>query len=785
MDDSPFGYSLEDFRDEARELIDRMEEILPEISADSDSQEGLNGLFRAVHSLKGSAGYAGLKSVNSFAHLYENLLADLRSKRRIMDDATLKILLRSKDYLEDLVFSSIDEDLPGIDEMAGDPAILLSEILKSKQKQIKSAPSAEPASEKKTVEDIAVQPARPLPANPMDMDEGEVVRVGVMSGLKKIAVALKESTLNTDKLSELLASLESTLLWAFGEDNREIIEPIGHMQSILGGSLGAKEVAKLRNSYNRIVKGFKAEMALMSTNKAPKKEDASMEEPEKNNFAGRYSADDIRGATETKILELTIDRSFDEMVEALKQEEPNLAVLKKGINRLKDLNDWAFSADEEAGSLLAELGNMLLRLKGASATQEMGHKLSAAREIISRLHGEKGVFPESIELPAAFVEPQAPLMSRRPVPSLKRDSKPGPSLRVKVEDIDSLMEMVGRLEGVDTADLEQLQGQALQLRMVPVGELFSRFRKIVRDISDELGKDIELSVSGESVKLDKVIVDKLQEPLLHLVRNSASHGIEEQEEGQRLGKEGGVISLNAYQEGGQIIIEVSDNGRGISLDKVRAKAVKVGLIEGQGAGIDDKVLIDLIFSPGFSTREEADSVSGRGVGLDVVRDSISSLQGSIDVETAKGRGTLFRLVLPLTQAIVKSLVLEEAGWHLALPAASVERVIVLPVDYIREKMICDEGGSFIELKEEGGTFQCVDFSRLFGSKSVSKKRCIVLAKVGFDKKVALLIDNAVERLALVVHPLDVFAANRYFSSAAMAKEKLVLMLNLANLLVHK
>ncbi|MBE9537211.1 MAG: Hpt domain-containing protein [Proteobacteria bacterium] len=786
MEDSPFGFSLEDFRDEARELLDRMEDILPEISASSDSQEGINALFRAVHSLKGSAGYAGLKSANSFAHLYENLLADLRNKRRGMDEAILRILIRSKDYLEDLVFSSSPEDLPGLDEMEGDSASLLSEILRSKQKQ--SPPSAAPASAKKVAENAPVQPEKPLPADPMDMDEGEVVRVGVMSGLKKIAAALKETPIDADKLSGLLVSMEATLLWAFGDENPELVEPLSNMHEMLARAVGTKEASGLIKNYNRIVKAVKSELAPRSTNDLPgksEKEDTASEGPKKTGFDDRYSTDDIRGATEGKILELTIDRSFSEIEEVLEQPEPDLTVLKKSISRLKDLNDWAFRADEEAGSLLSDLDNMLLRLRGASAIQEMTRKVLLARDVFSRLHNEESGTPESVTLPAAFTALPAhptPSVARRPLAS---DSKAGPSLRVKIEDIDTLMEMVGKLEGVDLRDLEQLQGQALQLRMVPVGELFSRFRKIVRDISDELDKDIDLLVSGESVRLDKVIVDKMQEPLLHLVRNSASHGIESREERQGLGKGRGTISLNAYQEGGQIIIEVSDNGRGISLDKVRAKAVRAGLIEDRQSGIDDKDLIDLIFSAGFSTREEADSVSGRGVGLDVVRESISSLQGTVDVETAEGKGALFRMVLPLTQAIVKSLVLEEGGRRIALPAASVEKVIILPVNDIREKISNDEGRVLIKLKEEGGTFQCVDFSRLFGSKSVNKKRCIVLAKAGFDKKIALLIDNAVERLALVVQPLDAFAANRYFSSAAIVKENLVLMLNLPNLLVQK
>lgn len=785
MEEGLFGYSLEDFRDEARELLDRMEGIMPEVQSPAGRESGVNALFRAVHSLKGSAGYAGLKSVNSFAHLYESLLADLRNKGRVMDDDTLRILVRSKDCLEDLIFSSEGEELPGVDELKGDPAALLSEILISRNKT--QAIPEKNFTEKKLVE-VKPEPARPLPEDPLDMDEGEVVRVGVTRGLKKIAAALKGANVNADTLSEMLSSLEGTLLWAFGDENPDIIEPLEAMHEILEGEVGTKEAATLRKNYNLIVKGVKSLLMPSSSsvsNVESEKDDAISKDSKKMEFDGRYSSDEIRGATEGKIVELSLERSFGEIEESLGLPEPDLVALKRSINRLKDLNDWAFSADEEAGSLIAELDNMLLRLNEAAAVQEMDLKVSNLKGMLYRLLTGESPSLETPVSPATFNAQSAPLIGIRNVPQGRASSKPGPSLRVKVEDIDTLMEMVGKLEGVDSRDLEQLQGQALQLRMVPVGELFSRFRKIVRDISDELGKNIELSVSGESVKLDKVIVDKLQEPLMHLVRNAASHGIEDNGNREGGGKGRGIISLNAYQEGGQVIIEVSDNGRGISINSVRAKAARMGLIESPQSAIDDKGLIDLIFSPGFSTREEADSVSGRGVGLDVVRDSISSLQGTIDVETAENKGTLFRMLLPLTQAIVKSLVLEEGGCHVALPAASVERVITLSVDNIKKRISNEKGDAVVELKEEGGTFPLFDFSRLFGNKSVNKKRCIVLARTGFDKKIAILIDNAVERLALAVQPLDSFASNRYFSSAAIVKENLVLMLNLPNLLVQK
>ncbi|MFZ3073418.1 MAG: ATP-binding protein, partial [Thermodesulfobacteriota bacterium] len=357
------------------------------------------------------------------------------------------------------------------------------------------------------------------------------------------------------------------------------------------------------------------------------------------------------------------------------------------------------------------------------------------------------------------------------------------TLKVKSEDLESLIAQVSGLRGLGAKDMEVLQSATLQLRMVPVGELFGRFKKAVRDLSEELGKPIRLEVSGEGVKIDKAIADKLSEPLMHMVRNAASHGIESPRERSAAQKGDGVIKLNAYQEGGRIIIEVSDDGRGISVDKVGKKAVKTGLLREEDlVKLTDRKILDFIFAPGFSTHDGVDKVSGRGVGMDVVKSVVTSLQGVISIETQPGKGVCFRLELPLTLAIIRAMVLESGGAKIAVPASAVDRILNMTESEIAQGSFLDKNRISLYLPDEGEVIPIVDFPGIFGLKAKGDKRCVVLLKVGGGHKVALSVDAAVGRHPLTVKPLDGFSETGYFSSASFLDEELVLILNIPSLM---
>src|SRR5690606_17618823 len=247
-------------------------------------------------------------------------------------------------------------------------------------------------------------------------------------------------------------------------------------------------------------------------------------------------------------------------------------------------------------------------------------------------------------------------------------------IRVNAEKLDHLINLVGELviAGASSALLaqrsgntalqeasaaingyiEQIREGALALRMVEIGDTFKRFQRVVRDVSEELGKDIALEIRGADTELDKTAVEQIGDPLTHLVRNAIDHGIEPEAERLAKGKPAqGVLRLNAYHDSGNIVIEVSDDGGGLNVEKIRAKAIERGVIRASDV-LSDREVCNLIFEPGFSTADTITNLSGRGVGMDVVRRNIEALRGSVDLESAEGVGTTVRVRLPLTLAII-------------------------------------------------------------------------------------------------------------------------------------
>lgn len=253
----------------------------------------------------------------------------------------------------------------------------------------------------------------------------------------------------------------------------------------------------------------------------------------------------------------------------------------------------------------------------------------------------------------------------------------------------SVSEEIERLAG-------ELRDTMMVLRMMPVTSLFSRFRRLVHDLARETGKDIELVTEGESTEVDKTVIDRLADPLVHLVRNSIDHGLESPEERIATGKPAtGRVILSAHQTGSEVVISIKDDGRGINRQKVRAKAEANGLIQ-PGAQLADKELLQLIFQPGFSTAEKVTNLSGRGVGMDVVKKTIETLRGSIDVASEFGKGSDIALRIPLTLAIIDGLLVRVGNGRYVIPLTAVEECLELSV----EQDLRSRGRSFISLRDD-------------------------------------------------------------------------------------
>ena len=220
--------------------------------------------------------------------------------------------------------------------------------------------------------------------------------------------------------------------------------------------------------------------------------------------------------------------------------------------------------------------------------------------------------------------------------------------------------------------LNELQKSVIEIRMVPVGQIYSKLSRTVRKLARELNKEIELVLRGEDTELDKMMVEELTDPLMHIIRNALDHGIEPAEERRAKGKNPvGRVTLSAYQQGNSVVLDVIDDGRGIDPEKVRRVAIERGLI-GEKEGVDQQRANELLFTPGFSTAAQVSEISGRGVGLDVVKRNIQELKGTIDVMTRPGEGTTFRISLPITLAIIQALIVEAGGEKFAVPLTSVE-----------------------------------------------------------------------------------------------------------------
>jgi two-component system chemotaxis sensor kinase CheA len=295
----------------------------------------------------------------------------------------------------------------------------------------------------------------------------------------------------------------------------------------------------------------------------------------------------------------------------------------------------------------------------------------------------------------------------------------------------------------------EIQESIMKVRMVPIGQVFDRFPRMVRDVAKARGKEVQLVISGAETDLDKTIVDEVGEPLMHLLRNCVDHGIETPEERERRGKpRHGTISLNAYHEGNQIIIEVTDDGNGIDLERVRARGVKQGLI-GSDDRLSDREIIELIFTPGFSTAEVISDVSGRGVGMDVVKKNIGRLKGVFDVNTVPGAGTTFTIKLPLTLAIIQALLVRVVDELYAIPLDSViesQRIEIQDVRTVHGNEVITLRGQVVPL------VRVADFFELGGERDPEKVMIVIVGLQG--RQVGLVVDSFQGEQEIVIKPLS-------------------------------
>lgn len=373
-------------------------------------------------------------------------------------------------------------------------------------------------------------------------------------------------------------------------------------------------------------------------------------------------------------------------------------------------------------------------------------------------------------------------------------------IRVQADKLDALINLVGELviagaaaglcaqRNGDTATqeavavvsglVEEIRDGSLELRMVPIGETFQRFQRVVRDVSQELGKDIRLEISGADTELDKTVVEKIGDPLMHLVRNAMDHGIESAERRLLSRKPSqGTVRLNAYHEAGSIVIEVGDDGGGLNRGKILAKALERGVIQ-SGDGLLDAEIFQLIFEPGFSTAEAVTNLSGRGVGMDVVKRNIEALRGTVNVESVEGQGTTLRIRLPLTLAIIDGFLTGVGNASYVVPLEAVVECLELTAAQLEEV----RHRSFINLRGEVLPFiRLRDYFNVAGE--TGPRENMVVVNYG-GNKAGLIVDALFGEYQTVIKPLGKLFSklNGISGSTILGTGNVALILDVASLL---
>ncbi len=682
------------FAQESREQLTEMETGLLQMEQGDIDPEIINGIFRAAHTIKGGSGVVELTHVEKFTHVLENLLDKLRNNEIQVSGPLITTLLAGCDHLGAmlaLVEAGQREPDPELEEQGASVAA-----------DLRAFTSEEP-----------------------------------------IAPALPDT--RTAELERDASGVATTDCWhisvRFGQNVlRNGMDPLSFLKYLL--TLG--EIAHM---------GTLADAMPQADEMDPESCYLGFE------IAFRSHAD-----------KAAIERVFDFV-----RDDCDLHILPPH-SKLSDYISLIESLPEES----LRLGELLVR-SGALTQEELENGLrrqKASGTLAARVAEDDGLpAPPQPQLGEILVKQQvvqpeiveAAAVKQRQVADKKAaDAR---LIRVHADKLDHLIDLVGELviAGASANLLAQRSGQAslvestsvlsrlvenirdsaLQLRMVQIGETFNRFHRVVRDVSKELGKDIELRISGGETELDKSVVEKIGDPLMHLVRNSMDHGIEPAEVRLANGKPAqGRVDLNAYHDSGSIVIEVADNGGGLNRDKILAKAIEKEIVQ-PGQQLSDKEIYNLVFEAGFSTADKVTNLSGRGVGMDVVRKNIQSLRGTVDVQSDPGEGSRFTIRLPLTLAIID-------GFLTAVGKSS----YVIPLDMVIECIELRETAddrNYLNLRGEVLPF--VRLREMFEvpGKAAGRENVVVVQYGG--QKAGIVVDQLLGEFQTVIKPLGTLFRN--------------------------
>ncbi|MGN8277063.1 chemotaxis protein CheA [Pseudomonas sp. SMN5] len=649
---------------EAREQLQAMEESLLQLETDPDDDDAIGAIFRAAHTIKGSAGLFGLEPIVSFTHIVEDVLDRLRNGSVEVDTGLIAVLLKSSDHMLELI-NVVANQGGTLTPPAMKREVELCQILQEYQ----AAPSPS-----------ATQPA----TADTQVDEAPQARLWHIS----LRFGLEVFRNGMDPLSFL------RYLQTLGE--------IVHIDT-LTDAMPAIDSWDAESCYLGFDIEFRSSASHGAINEVFDfvREDCQIE---------IVAVDEVESQANTHLVATT-------------QEQPDES-----------------TALVTAGELLPDQRKApRLPAQVAADRQPVGSENKAKDGAYVRVNADK--LDELINLVGELVIASA-----------------GASLLARTCNNDPLQESTSTVSAL----VEEILDGALRLRMIPIGETFNRFRRVVRDVSQELGKDIDLIISGAETELDKTVVEKIGDPLMHLLRNAMDHGIETAEARLAAGKPAkGHLHLNAYHDSGSIVLEIADDGAGLNRDRILEKAQERGLVAA-GASPTDQEIYNLIFEPGFSTAQAVTSLSGRGVGMDVVKRNITLLRGTVDLDSQPGQGTVVRIRLPLTLAIINGFLVGIDQSTYVIPLDMVQECIELSED---DGLASREQG-YLDLR--GEVLPLVYLRDHFNHEGQAARRQNVVVVRYAELKAGLVVDDLLGEFQTVIKPLGkLFGALRGISGSTI------------------
>ncbi len=729
------------FFSEAEEHIQSLNEGLLNLEQDlsiaQTKPELINQLFRAFHSIKGASGMMGLDRVNQLTHKSESLLDAVRSKRRKLDLDVVQALLESLDALTHLLTEIKDAAAP----------MDLNPILVKLEDCLKEPPPPPPV-------ETEAQPFQLPPESEkylsLFMDDTNECLSGMEISLLKFDEGCRELGFEpvADDIHELFRKAHQ-IKGSAGVMNFKNMTSVAHAMENILDDLRNKVLTLTPPVIQSLLKGVDNIRGMLKNIQ----ERLSPETPiralldELKTWRPEETASLVTGGG-------VISDNPEDLLLALEQMDTKPAAAK--VEQKTQSSGGAQTMRVEVNRL-DDLGNM-----SGELVINKAHFLTIDKELRNLLN-QKNILPR-----AHFIKQQ--MLSLQRSEELKAIRSTGVQTRVN-QILSEMDEIIASLDGLQRGkqiyqsfqkalhqmDLtsSEIQRSVMQIRMVPVGPLFGRFKRVVRDIAKDFKKEVQLVLKGEETEVDKKMTDELVDPLTHLVRNAVDHGLDTPEERVKAGKPPfGTVTLNAFHKGNHICVTVGDDGRGINHELIRRKAVEKGICDDIDiTTLPDHEVAKLIFHPGFSTAQKVTNISGRGVGMDIVKKKVEELSGTIEIETTPGQGTTFVILLPLTLAIQKSLVCEIRGITWAIPLDSVVEIVqVTPaqIHRIHDEFVVRVREKVIPIQELQQVFRGTRFTV---PASIDESPTLVVINVNRET-VALRVDRLFGEQEIVVKSLS-------------------------------